>query len=103
MPIRVPEGIFRVISEMSKKLQVDKQDVTSMLIFSGLGHVNPDMYSSEGLDLMWTDAVESYVALVRSLSNHTPEHRAKIIKPIKNLYDELEAVFQKPQKKKRGK
>jgi len=96
MPIRIREGVFKVVSELSKKLDIDKLDVTTMLVFSGLMHIDPKMYSSDALELVWADAVESYVELVRALSYQTPEHREKLLKPMRELYDQLSELFQKP-------
>ncbi len=101
VPVRIPEGMAAVVSEMSRKLDLDKMTSTTLLLFSGLTHVHPDMFTTATTDLMWIDATEAYVGLVRSLSHHDAEHREKMIKSIGNLYDMLQEFFQKPKKELR--
>ncbi len=98
VPIRIPEGMYAVISELSKKLDLDKMTVATLLLFSGTTHVDVNMVTANTFDMMWVDATEAWVSLVRSLSHHEPEHREKMIKPIKVLYDMLQEFFQKPKR-----
>jgi hypothetical protein len=95
--IRLSEGLYAAVGELASRIGVDKSDMTTLLLYMGLSAIKKEAVSEGTWALIWADAMESYVSVVRALARLAPAKRKEAQKPIQDFISKLTAMMALPE------
>jgi len=93
MSVRLPEGVYEAVGEISEHIGIDKSDVATLLMFYGLTSVKGNPFSQRTLELIQADTLESYGAFMRIMAKLKPSVRTEVEKQLAELMQKLASVF----------
>ncbi len=96
VPVRLSEGLYEAVKELSKKLDVDKSDMATLLMWAGISSVKSDLISESARSLMWADSMEASVAIVRAVARLDAAKKEQVNKALGELFSKIVDIFNKP-------